>query len=81
MSRPSAQAVEYHLRAGERNPIKGKFGQAKTGYGLNRIKSRLKDTSQSWIAAIILVLTWSNWLGKYCCAWVFQRGRPSCVHY
>lgn len=56
LGRPSSQAVEKHVSPGERNPIEGKFGQAKTGYGMNRIKARLKDTSQSWIASIILVL-------------------------
>ena len=56
LGRPSAKAVENHVSPGERNPIEGKFGQAKTGYGMNRIKARLRDTSQSWIAAIILVL-------------------------
>ncbi|TKT84727.1 transposase, partial [Dyadobacter frigoris] len=45
-----------HVSPGERNPIEGKFGQAKTAYGLNRIKARLQATSQSWIASIILVL-------------------------
>lgn len=54
LGRPSA--VSIHLSPGERNPIEGKFGQAKTGYGLNRIKARLKETSESWIASIILVL-------------------------
>jgi hypothetical protein len=54
LGRPSA--VKKHVRPGERNPIEGKFGQAKTGYGLNRVRARLKDTSQSWIACIILVL-------------------------
>jgi len=49
-------AVQIHVSPGERNPIEGKFGQAKTGYGLDRIKARLKETSQSWIATIILVL-------------------------
>lgn len=49
-------AVPIHLSPGERNPIEGKFGQAKTGYGLNRIKARLKGTSETWIACIILVL-------------------------
>jgi len=49
-------AVQIHVRPGERNPIEGKFGQAKTGYGLNRIKARLKGTSESWIASIFLVL-------------------------
>ena len=40
LGRPSA--VEVHLSQGERNPIEGKFGQAKTGYGLNRIKAKLQ---------------------------------------
>ena len=54
LGRPSA--VQIHVSPGERNPIEGKFGQAKTGYGLNRIKARLKGTSEVWIACIILVL-------------------------
>ena len=57
LGRPSsAKAVAYHVRPGERNPIEGKFGQAKNGYGLNKVRARLKQTSQSWIASIILVL-------------------------
>lgn len=54
LGRPSA--VQFHVRPGERNPIEGKFGQAKTGYGLNRIRARLKGTSETWIASIIRVL-------------------------
>jgi len=54
LGRPSA--VQHHVSPGERNPIEGKFGQAKTAYGLNRIKARLTSTSESWIACIILVL-------------------------
>ncbi len=54
LGRPSA--VKVHLSPGERNPIEGKFGQAKTGYGLDRIKARLQGTSETWIACIILVL-------------------------
>jgi hypothetical protein len=50
------KAVEAHVRPGERNPIEGKFGQAKSAYGMNRIKARLSQTSQSWIASIVLVL-------------------------
>ena len=44
LGRPSAKAVENHVRPGERNPIEGKFGQAKNGYGMNRIRARLKNT-------------------------------------
>ncbi len=49
-------AVPNHVRPGERNPVEGKFGQAKTAYGLDCIRARLQDTSESWIASIILVL-------------------------
>jgi len=56
LGRPSAKAVENHVRPGERNPIEGKFGQAKNGYGLNCIRARLRNTSESWIASIFMVL-------------------------
>ena len=55
LGRPKAVDVE-HVRPGERNPIEGKFGQAKTAYGMNNIKARLQQTSESWIATIVLVL-------------------------
>lgn len=60
LGRPSAQAVANHLRPGERNPIEGKFGQAKTAYGMGRIRAKLKQTSESWIASIVLVLNLVN---------------------
>jgi len=54
LGRPSA--VTDHISPGERNPVEGKFGQAKTAYGLGKIRARLKETSESWIASVILVL-------------------------
>ncbi len=63
LGRPSAVDVE-HVRPGERNPIEGTFGQAKTAYGLNRIKARLAQTSESWIATIILVLNLVKLIGS-----------------
>ncbi|MDR1054738.1 MAG: transposase, partial [Prevotellaceae bacterium] len=54
--RPSASAVSIHVSPGERNPVEGKFGQAKTAYGLDRIRARLIETSESWIADIIMAL-------------------------
>ncbi len=56
LGRPSKTAVKEYIRPGKRNPIEGKFGQGKTAYGLGCIKARLKATSQSWIASIVLVL-------------------------
>lgn len=63
LGRPSL-AVDNHIRPGERNPIEGKFGQAKTAYGMNRIKARLSDTSESWIASIVLVLNLIKIIGR-----------------
>lgn len=40
----------------ERNQIEGKFGQGKNGYNLNKIRARLQNTSESWIAAIFYVM-------------------------
>ena len=40
----------------DRIPIEGKFGQGKNGYGLNRIAAKLKQTSESWIGSIFLVM-------------------------
>ena len=56
LGRPSKKALSNQVSPGERNPIEAKFGQAKTGYGLDRIKARLSYTSETWIACIILVL-------------------------
>ena len=63
LGRPSAVKLE-HVSPGERNPIEGKFGQAKTRYGMDRIGARLKDTSESWIASIVLVLNLVKLAGR-----------------
>lgn len=70
LGRPKAVDVE-HVRPGERNPIEGKFGQAKTAYGLNRVKARLQQTSQSWIATIVLVLNLVKLAGQVPVALIF----------
>jgi hypothetical protein len=82
-------AVKNHIRPGERNPIEGKFGQAKTAYGMNRIKARLQQTSESWIATIIMVLNlvkltgqvsyWVKWLTYSALGTI--RGIPHIVAY
>lgn len=64
LGRPSASAVDNHVSPGERNPVEGKFGQGKLGYGLDCIKAKLQDTSESWIACIALVLNLVRLAGK-----------------
>lgn len=71
LGRPSAKAVENHVSPGERNPIEGLFGQAKTAYGMNRIRAKLARTSESWIASIVLVLNLVKW----------ARSVPYCLYF
>lgn len=52
----ASQKYRKKKKAAQRNHIEGKFGQAKRGYGLNNIKSRLRETSESWINSIIFVM-------------------------
>jgi transposase, IS5 family len=60
LGRPTKEALSNQVSPGERNPVEGKFGQAKVAYGLDNIKAKLKTTSEFWIAAIILVLNLVN---------------------
>jgi len=76
LGRPSSvSALSIHVSPGERNPIEGKFGQAKTAYGLNRIKARLKITSESWIAGIFLVLNLVKLAGAVALCFVVNINR------
>lgn len=54
MSRKQKRALEKEMA--QRNAIEGKFGQGKNGYGLAKIRARLKDTSESWIMSIYFVM-------------------------
>jgi hypothetical protein len=60
LGRPSAGQKEkeraLHQEMTARNAIEGKFGQGKNGYGLARIRARLRETSESWVMAIYLVM-------------------------
>ena len=58
---PKTEKTAYQKRKeqkeqAERNHIEGKFGQGKNGYGLNKIRAKLKETSESWICAIFFVM-------------------------
>ena len=60
LGRPAKEALSNQVSPGERNPVEGKFGQAKVAYGLDNINAKLKTTSESWIAAIFLVVNLVN---------------------
>lgn len=62
LGRPSKQSQTPYQKSrarkenGERNHVEGKFGQAKNGYNLNKIRARRARTSESWIACIFFVM-------------------------
>lgn len=72
LGRPKAKEAErYYYRnkkrkeAAERNRIEGKFGQGKNGYDLNRIRARLRETSESWVACIFFVMNLLRHAGNF----------------
>lgn len=52
----TGQKYRKKKKLAERNHVEGKFGQAKRGYGLNNIKARLTETSESWVNAIFFIM-------------------------
>jgi hypothetical protein len=55
------QKVKRKKEAAERNHIEVKFGQGKNGYNLNKIRAKLKATSESWISCIFFVMSLINY--------------------
>ena len=80
---PKKERLSYYQKrkrkkeATERNAIEGKFGQAKNGYNLNRIRAKLRDTSESWISAIFFVLNLlryeKDYFLSYFLRWIFGK--------
>jgi len=76
MQTKQKRALEKEMA--QRNLIEGKFGQGKTAYGLQKIKARLKDTSESWIMSIYFVMnlllwaeeTFFGFIKKWLTAWM-----------
>lgn len=62
LGRPSSNILSDYQKRKQRkeknlrNHVEGKFGQGKNAYGLNQIRAKRMDTSESWIAAIFFVM-------------------------
>lgn len=75
------QKQKRRMERNQRNHVEGKIGQGKNGYGLNKIKARRQDTSESWIGAIFFVMNLVNLLkvaGQFCknaFLWAFVRSQ------
>ena len=50
------QKRKQHLEYAERNHIEGRIGNAKQAPTLDKIKAKLRDTSETWIATTLFVL-------------------------
>jgi transposase, IS5 family len=64
LSQDQLQATKQIQRQDERDriPIEGKFGQSKRAYGLNRIMTKLPETSACMIALAFLIVNLVKWL-------------------
>ena len=56
-----------------RNAIEGKFGQGKIRFSLNRVMTKLDNTSETAIAITFLVMNLSTWLRRVFCAFLCQK--------
>lgn len=52
----SAEKRKLQKEMAGRNAIEGKFGQGKNAYGLQKIRARMKATSESWIMSIYFIM-------------------------
>jgi hypothetical protein len=65
------QKAQRKKEAAERNHIEAKFGQGKNGYNLNKIRAKLKVTSETWISCIFFVMNLINYQKKASFGYVF----------
>lgn len=55
-------AKQRKKEAGIRNRIEGAFGVGKRRFGLGLVMTKLRETSETWIAMVIFVMNISRWL-------------------
>ena len=71
------ERTQAYRDAGERNAIEGKFGEAKRRYGLDRIMTKLKNTSETSIHLHFLVMNLERRL-RFLLYFFWERGFPVC---
>lgn len=55
---------QQHQDELDRIPIEGKFGQSKRRFSLNRVMTKLSETSETAIAIVFIVMNLEKWLQK-----------------
>lgn len=64
LGRPKKEDKAEKKKWEHRNDMEGKFGEAKNRYGMNKIRAKTQETSESWISAIFLVMNLAAILRK-----------------
>jgi len=67
------QKAKRKKEATERNHIEGKFGQGKNAYNLNKIRAKLKNTSETWVSCIFFVMNLINYQKKISFDAIFKQ--------
>lgn len=75
------QKAKRKKEAAERNHIEAKFGQGKNGYNLNKIRAKLKETSESWISCIFFIMNLINYQKKSSFGSIFKQLLPGILSY
>lgn len=62
LERTRKESKRRKREAGIRNRIEGAFGVGKRRFGLGLVMTKLRETSESWIAMVIFVMNISRWM-------------------
>jgi hypothetical protein len=60
-----ARCRQIRKNEGIRNAVEGKFGQAKRRYSLNRVMTRLAESSQTVVSIVFLVMNFEHLLSVH----------------
>jgi transposase, IS5 family len=63
-----------------RNAIEGKFGQGKRRFSLNRVMTKLDNTSETAIAITFLVMNLSTWLRRVFCVFLCHKPKITPIY-
>jgi transposase, IS5 family len=77
-NRSAEEKKQAQLDEKFRNRIEGKFGQAKRSFGLDRVMTKLAETSETSIAMTFLVMNLCRLL-RQVLQYLFVRNRKSCL--
>jgi hypothetical protein len=69
------QKTKRKKEAAERNQIEGKFGQGKNAYNLNKIRAKLRSTSESWVATIFFIMNLIHYEKNIIFSWFYLQIR------